>query len=160
MANANRGGGFRRILVLLALAGVALGAVAAFRAGPPPTIVAATDLPGIGKRTTIEVRVEEPKRGLSDVRVEFLQGDRVELLEARHYTPLEPWAFWGPRTRSDELIVEVGRETLDNLKEDVALDEHHDGRKPGPEHGHRVKRRIDSVLAFEGQLYCRWNCRP
>lgn len=120
MAYEKRGGKFRRFLLLLVLGAAVFGGLAAFRAGPSPSITATADLPGIGKRTTVRIVVEERKRGLSDLRVEFVQGERVELLESRNYTPRAPWAFWGARTARDELTVEVGSETQKNLVEGAA----------------------------------------
>lgn len=94
---------FVRILVLAALAGVAFLGVAAFRAGPAPQIVMEADLPGIGKNTPVHVIFTENKRGLSSVRVELIQGDRVEVLEERSYEPLQPWGFWGERVKQEAL---------------------------------------------------------
>jgi murein DD-endopeptidase MepM/ murein hydrolase activator NlpD len=108
------------VLVVVALAAVVFLGVAAFRAGPPPTISIEADLPGIGKLTPVHVRVAEPGRGLGDVRVEFVQGDRVELLSARSHTPLPPWQLWGARQESDGFDLEVGSRTLKNLKEGPA----------------------------------------
>ncbi len=120
MAHGKRGGKFRRFLLTLVLGGAVFAGLAAFRAGPSPRVTAAADLPGIGKRTKVSIVVEERKRGLSDVRVEIVQGERVELLEARQYTPSAPWAFWGARTKRDELTVEVGSEIHKKLVEGPA----------------------------------------
>jgi len=120
MANEKRGGGFRRFVVLIVLAGLVFVCLTAFRAGPAPSITAASDLPGIGKRTAVRIGIEEPKRGLSEIRVEFVQGDKVQLLDSRSYVPIEPWAFWGERTTIEELLVEVGSETLEDIKEGPA----------------------------------------
>ncbi len=114
------GGGFRRVLVLIAIVAVVFVGLAAFRAGPSPEITIASALPGIGKRTAIEIAVREPRRGLSDVRIEFVQGDRVEPIDARSYTPLQPWEFWGERTAEDGFVFDVGSETLGKLREEPA----------------------------------------
>jgi murein DD-endopeptidase MepM/ murein hydrolase activator NlpD len=107
-------------LIVAALAAIGFLALAGFRAGPPPTVRLEAGLPGIGKRTPIVVEVEEPTRGLSQVRVELAQGDRVEVLETRSYTPREPWEFWGPRQDRDTLQLEVGTETIKGLEEGEA----------------------------------------
>jgi murein DD-endopeptidase MepM/ murein hydrolase activator NlpD len=93
---------------------------AAFGAGPAPTIALEADRPAIGKATTFHVVAEESKTGLSRVRVEFVQGERVEVLEDRTYDHREPWQLWGPRTEQDAFDVVVGRSTLEGLKEGPA----------------------------------------
>ena len=55
------------ILILLAVAGVI--AYAAFRVGPPPAIAIEPAAQVIGRKTPVIVRVSEPTRGLSNVRV-------------------------------------------------------------------------------------------
>lgn len=120
MANRKSGGFIRQLLVLLLLAGIVFVGVAAFRAGPAPEIVIDAALPGIGKRTPVHVEVSEPKRGLADFRVELVQGDRVQMLAARSHEPVAPWSFWGTRSSSDALDLEVGSETSQNLVEGEA----------------------------------------
>jgi len=107
-------------MVLVALGALGFGALAAFRAGPPPAISLTSELPAIGKRTPILIVVEEPKRGLSNLTVEFSHGERVEVLEKVEFVPLEPWEFWGDRTRRHEMTVVVGRESIENLREGKA----------------------------------------
>src|SRR5262249_44453996 len=48
--------------------------------------------------------------GLAAVKVELVQGSRVEALAERRYAPRRPWAFWGPRKTDDEIAVDVGRD--------------------------------------------------
>ena len=110
----------KRLLIMLIVVGVVIVGLAAFRVGPAPDISVQAGLPGIGKRTPITVRVQESGRGLGGLRVEFVQGDRVELLAEREHRPLEPWQFWGARTKKDQLELEVGRATLDGLQEGQA----------------------------------------
>jgi murein DD-endopeptidase MepM/ murein hydrolase activator NlpD len=121
MARQKRSGRLRGCAVLLLLLFVAFLGLGAFRAGPPPTIEAAADLPGIGKRTTVRVRVAEPRRGLAGVKVELVQGDRVEPLTAETHEPRAFWQlFWGPRRTESELSVEVGTDKIKGLKEGPA----------------------------------------
>lgn len=105
------------LIVLLAAAGLAL---MLFRTGAPPVIRIEPAMPGIGKRTPVTVTVEEPGRGLGKVRVEVLQADRSHLLAERDHTPRPFWDFWGPRATTETLPVEVGRETIDDLREGEA----------------------------------------
>jgi hypothetical protein len=109
------------ILFFAVLAGLVYVGLGAFRAGGAPLIGITPELPGIGKRTPVRIAVEEPGRGLSIFRVELVQGERVELLESRNYTPLEPWQFWGDRVTAEELTVEVGSETVKGLREGDAI---------------------------------------
>lgn len=111
---------FRMLLILVVLGGIVFLGLAAFRAGPEPSISVDADLPGIGKRTTIDVNVAESTRGLRGIKVEFVQGDRVEILEQREYSPLPPWRFWGDRVEQEHLTLTVGSETLQGLSEGPA----------------------------------------
>lgn len=117
MARRGSRGGFRRLLFLIVLGLLILGGVAAFRAGPAAEIGMQAALPGIGKRTPFEVRVREPKRGLTQVRIELQQGERVMPIAARSYTPLEAWQFWGERTEDDTFNFEIGSEIQEELSE-------------------------------------------
>jgi hypothetical protein len=120
MASGKLGRRFKSILIVVALVGLVGVGLAAFRAGPAPRVVIEPGMPAIGKRTPFRIIVEEPKRGLSRIRVEVVQGENVDRVEAREYVPRPPWAFWGERTARDELTVDIGRETVDGLKEGPA----------------------------------------
>ena len=87
-----------------------------FRVGEPPAIDIEPGMPGIGKRTPVTVGFQESGRGLTRLLVEFVQGDRVEVLAEAEHQPREPWKFWGPAVKTDEITVEVGSETLEGLK--------------------------------------------
>ena len=103
------------LLVVLVLV-LGLVGLATFRAGGEPEIAIEPSARGIGPRTPIEVRLAAGGRGLDDVHVQLVQGDRVEPVAEKEYTPRPAWAFWGPRTTEDTLTVEVGRETVQNLR--------------------------------------------
>jgi murein DD-endopeptidase MepM/ murein hydrolase activator NlpD len=111
---------FKRLLIVVAAAGLVFLGLAAFRAGPEPSVLLGAGLPGIGKRTPIDIVVEEPKRGLAGFRVELVQGDRVEVLAEREYRPLDPWEFWGQRKVREDLKIEIGSETVEGLEEGEA----------------------------------------
>jgi len=111
----------RRFLFLMAAIAMAWGAVMTFRLGEPPAIDIEPGLPGIGKRTPVTVVFQESSRGLTELLVEFVQGDRVEVLAEAEHQPREPWKFWGPAVESDEITVEVGSETLEGLKTGEAM---------------------------------------
>jgi len=120
MARGSFGRSFKRLLIFVGIVAVIFAGLAAFRSGPPPKVTIASEIPGIGKRTPVTVKVEEPRRGLAGFRVELVQGDRVEVLAEHHFLPLEAWEFWGQRQASDELTVDVGSETVKGLREGEA----------------------------------------
>ena len=101
---------FNRLLILVVLGGLAFVGLAAFRIGPPPSVSVEAGMPGIGKRTPFDISVAEPKRGLSGVRIELVQGERVEMLEEREYESLAPWEFWGERMTRENFSIEIGSE--------------------------------------------------
>lgn len=106
----------RAILVLVGLAVLAVIGVGIFRVGPAPEINISPAVPVIGKRTPVTIEVTETKRGLSHVKVEFVQGERVEGLADKSYAYRGPLAFWGARSVHDAIVVQVGRGTIDGLK--------------------------------------------
>ncbi len=111
----------RRVLLLLVvLALLVFAGIAAFRAGGAPSIAIKPGASAIGKRTPIAVEVAEPGRGLSSVTVELVQGERAEVLKKQDYAPRPAWAFFGKKTERDTLQVEVGRETVKDLKQGTA----------------------------------------
>lgn len=111
----------KKFLLLIAAIAITWGAVVTFRVGDPPLIDIEPGLPGIGRRTPVTVTFQESSRGLTGLRVEFVQGDRVEVLAAAEHQAREPWKFWGPAVKSDTLTVEVGSETLEGLKTGEAV---------------------------------------
>jgi murein DD-endopeptidase MepM/ murein hydrolase activator NlpD len=112
---------FFTLLFFAATAGLIYLGLAAFRAGGEPVVTIEPEMPGIGKRTPVRVIVEEEGRGLAGFRAELVQGERVELLQSREYTPLEPWQFWGDTVTREEITLEVGSETVEGLREGPAL---------------------------------------
>ena len=113
------GGGLmpRVLLVLVLVGGLVLAVRGAFRAGPVPELAIAPSAKAIGARTSVTVTATEPTRGLTGVKIEFVQGDRVETLVAKTYIPESAWAFWGSKTDSDAIKFDLGREVQKNLKQ-------------------------------------------
>jgi len=109
-----------RLLFLVVPAGLIFLGLAGFRSGPAAVIEIRPTMPGIGKRTPVAISVDEPVRGLSGVRVEVVQGDSVETLAERAYTPRAPWQFWGPRIPREDMVLDIGSETIKGLKEGEA----------------------------------------
>lgn len=106
----------RGLLVIgLGLAALLVG-VGYFGVGPAPDITITPELPGIGKRTPVVIAAAAGGRGLGPFKVELVQGERVVPLAARELVPRPAWKFWGPRTAADTVRVEVGKETVPELK--------------------------------------------
>ena len=103
---------------LVVLAAAIVAARGAFRAGGEPQIAIEPKLPAIGPRTPVRVTVAEPARGLSHVKIEFVQGKRTETLHDKSYTPRSSWSFGGTATDSDEVRFELGRDVQKGLKQE------------------------------------------
>lgn len=111
----------RKIVTAAILAAaIAIAAIGAFRAGPLPALEVSSNLPAIGKRTTIAVVASEPVRGLSSLKVEVEQEGRSALLAERQYSPRAAWMPWGTAQERDELAVDVGLDTVEGLREGPA----------------------------------------
>src|SRR3954453_3214174 len=107
-----------RKLPLLVLVVALLGLVAfvVLRVGPAPTIAIEPAAQVIGQNTPVTVRVSEPRRGLSTIKVELVQGDAVSTLAEKRHEPAPAWAPWRKGTPSDTLRVEVGKATVADLR--------------------------------------------
>jgi murein DD-endopeptidase MepM/ murein hydrolase activator NlpD len=112
-----------RKLYLLFIGIIVLGLVAfvVLRAGPAPTIVIEPAAQVIGPKTPVTVRISEPKRGLSTIKVELVQGDLVRTLAEKNHEPAPAWAPWRQGTPAEELHVEAGKDTVSELKPGTAV---------------------------------------
>lgn len=108
---------FFSLLIFILLAALAQGF---FRVGSVPDIRIEPGTPVIGKKAQVRIEVSAPGRGLTDVKVEFLQGNNSSLLWEKTYTPEQQFSFWGEKTEKEELVVEVGKEVLPGLREGTA----------------------------------------
>jgi len=104
---------------LIVLAAVWLG-LQCFRRGGSPSISIEPALPGIAKRTAVTVTASEPRRGLSRLEVELVQGSHKMTLADKSYEPRAAWRFWSGRPGPVELHLEVGSETQPSLKSGTA----------------------------------------
>ncbi len=111
----------RRLLLLALLLTLIWAGLGAFRVGPAPRIGLETGLPGIGKRTPVRATFEEPKRGLTRIRLELVQGELAVILAEASYRPRPPWAFWGERTPRAVLEAEAGSESVEGLRSGEAV---------------------------------------
>ncbi len=104
------------VLLSLALAAGAIFALSFYRAGGEPRISIVPAMPVIGKRTPVKIEVAEPRRGLTQVKVELVQGDKTDVLVDKSY-PYQSWlSFWGSKTERDSFPLTVGRETNPSLR--------------------------------------------
>jgi murein DD-endopeptidase MepM/ murein hydrolase activator NlpD len=107
-------GCFLRVVLALGVLVIALAAFAALYTGAKPTVFVKPAMPGIGRRTPIQVRIEDPQR-VEKVRVEVVQGMDVKPVMERTFTPWPKWKLWGSPPPV-ELTAEVGRETVQGLR--------------------------------------------
>jgi murein DD-endopeptidase MepM/ murein hydrolase activator NlpD len=105
------------IVTTLAMLLAAFAGLEAYRVGPPPFVQIVPALPAIGRQTAVTVNLSEPVRGLSHVRVEFVQGDRVEKLAEKGYPVTPVAAFWRSGVSRDSITVEVGRDAIKGLRQ-------------------------------------------
>ena len=110
----------RRLLLVAVLVLVVLAVLAFVRVGAAPELAIEPSVPGIGQLTEVLATASEPSRGLGDLRLELVQNEQTFPLAEASFKPRPFWAFWGARQQSHELRVQVGRETLDDLREGPA----------------------------------------
>ncbi len=109
------------VLLLLALLVVLFVALGFFRAGGEPAISITPAMPVIGKRTPVKIDVAEPRRGLTHVQVELVQGDKTETLTIKTYSVHSWFSLRGPGTARDTFFLDVGRERVPALKPGTAV---------------------------------------
>jgi hypothetical protein len=102
----------RALLILVVLAVVA-GLFAVFYTGATPKLHVESKLKGIGRRTPIEVKIDDPQR-VSKVKVEVVQGTDVKPVKEQELTPRPAWAFGSVPPLV--MMVDVGRETVQGLR--------------------------------------------
>jgi murein DD-endopeptidase MepM/ murein hydrolase activator NlpD len=108
----------RFVVVLLVFALLGSAGWVAFRVGPAPQVSLETDLPAVGQATAVTARFLEPVQGLGEIRLELIQGDRVETLHSERFE--RPMAApWSGGIGQPETAVEiaVGSRTQDWLIE-------------------------------------------
>jgi murein DD-endopeptidase MepM/ murein hydrolase activator NlpD len=108
------------VLVLVAFL-IVLGGLATFRTGAAPTLTLKPDVPGLGRKTPVRVTAVVPGRGLTRVRLEVVQGDRVQVVADKSYVPRPAWTFWGPLTERAEIRADVGVDNVPGLKAGEAV---------------------------------------
>jgi len=110
-------GCFLRTLLVLALLVVIVALFATFYTGAEPNVTVQSKMKGIGRRTPIQIRVDDPQR-VSKVTVEVVQNADVKKVAERELQPRPVWAFAGAPPL--EMTVDVGRETVQGLRSGTA----------------------------------------
>jgi murein DD-endopeptidase MepM/ murein hydrolase activator NlpD len=100
--------------LVLALVLIAVGAFAGFYTGAEPKVTVKPAKPGIGRRTPVQIRIEDPQR-VEKVRVEVIQNDAAKPVLEKTFAPQPAWKMWGGPPPV-ELTAEVGRETVQGLR--------------------------------------------
>ncbi|HSF16340.1 MAG TPA: M23 family metallopeptidase [Vicinamibacteria bacterium] len=89
-----------------------------FWPGPAPSVDVRTDRPGVGRAGTgLSVTAREPARGVSSIRVEALQADRVVTLADQSFVPRSAWAVWKRGEVEPALELRLSPETIPGLSE-------------------------------------------
>jgi murein DD-endopeptidase MepM/ murein hydrolase activator NlpD len=117
MAKSNSQSGFsvKVFLLLFAILILAIAAHGIFRVGSPPDIQIKPAMPAIGKKTPVTIEISEPRRGLTHVKVELIQGDKIATVADKQYPFISQFSFRGPKTEKDLLKLEIGRVVLPGL---------------------------------------------
>src|SRR5215468_9665944 len=107
-------GCFLRVLLVVVLLIIVVGLLAGFYSGATPKVTVKPELAGIGRRTPVQIRIDDPQR-VATVRVEVVQNSDVKPVTEKTFEPQPAWKFFGtppPVT----LTVDVGRETVQGLR--------------------------------------------
>ncbi len=101
----SRGGGrWRIVLAVVAIAVVAWAARGAFHVGGTPEITLKTSFPAIGSVNQVSASFLDPKDGLGTVRLELVQGDRVEVIAERSFSRPSPFALPGRKPNGETVL--------------------------------------------------------
>jgi murein DD-endopeptidase MepM/ murein hydrolase activator NlpD len=106
---------FKPIIFIAAFLVLACAAQGFFYAGGFPDIQIKPAMSAIGMRTPVTIEISEPRRGLTFVKVELVQGSKAATVVERSYAPSSQFIFWGSRTAKDVLHTEMGRKLLPGL---------------------------------------------
>ncbi len=120
----------KTVILLMALIALIFIAQGLFLTGGVPSVDVSMETPAIGRRTPFQVNVSEPKRGLSFVKTELVQGDKTAVLIEKTYPLSSQFLPWGSQKKSDILSGTAGLENMAGLKEGSAIIRVTTGRAP------------------------------
>jgi murein DD-endopeptidase MepM/ murein hydrolase activator NlpD len=110
-----KGHSFRPLLLIVIIILLAVIALGVFRVGSSPDITINPGMTAIGRRTPVTVEISESRRGLTHVKVEFLQGDNRATLAEKNYQYSSQFFLGGSKTEKDILAVDAGKQALPAL---------------------------------------------
>ncbi len=102
-----------RGVLVVGLLVIAVALFATFYRGATPKVTVKSTLPGIGRRTPIEIRIDDPQR-VAKVRVEVVQNNETKPVLEQAYQPRSQWSFGSAPPLV--LKADVGRETVQGLR--------------------------------------------
>jgi murein DD-endopeptidase MepM/ murein hydrolase activator NlpD len=102
-----------RAVLVVGLLVIAVALFATFYTGATPRVTVESALPGIGRRTPIQIRIDNPQR-VAKVRVEVVQNTEVKPVLEQTYQPRSLWSLGSVPPLV--LKAEVGRETVQGLR--------------------------------------------
>ena len=106
---------FKPILLIAVFLALACAAQGFFCAGGAPDVQIKPSMSAIGMRTPVTIEISEPRRGLTFVKVELVQGNKAATVAQKSYAPSSQFIFWGSKTAKDVLQTEMGRKLLPGL---------------------------------------------
>jgi murein DD-endopeptidase MepM/ murein hydrolase activator NlpD len=112
---------FLFLFAALAALLLAAGALVTLRVSPPARLTLEPEASALGRKSPVRVVAEGAGRGLTAVRLELVQGEKVHVLEEKRFPARPPWAFWGPRTERVLLRADAGSEVVPTLKSGEAV---------------------------------------
>jgi murein DD-endopeptidase MepM/ murein hydrolase activator NlpD len=115
------GASLKAIIFIVGIVLLVLVAQGIFRAGSAPNIDIKPAMSAIGKRTPVTIAISEPRRGITNVKVELVQGDKVATVVDKNYPYGSQFSFWGAKTEKDVLKTEMGRSVLPGLTGGTAV---------------------------------------
>jgi murein DD-endopeptidase MepM/ murein hydrolase activator NlpD len=114
VGQSSTGSGLLRMLIAVAVVAGAALVAATLWTGRPPRIEIHPGLPGIGKRTPIQVKLDDTGQ-VEKVTVAVVQGMDVKPVIEKSFETHPRWAFWKAPAPA-QLQLEVGRETVPGLR--------------------------------------------
>ena len=115
------GNTLRKVLAVAILVLLVFIAQGFFLTGKEPSIEIKPEMPALGKRTPFNVEVSEFRRGLVQVKVECIQGDKSATLIDKTYPASSQFFPWGSKTVTDYLGGAAGTLSVPELKEGSAV---------------------------------------
>jgi murein DD-endopeptidase MepM/ murein hydrolase activator NlpD len=106
---------YRSVFIIFGIAILAILGVGIFYVGRDPYIKITPKMPVIGQRTPISIELSEPRRGLTNIRIELIQGSKSTILSEKSFAPGSQIPFVGSKTIRDVIEVEAGRKNFHDL---------------------------------------------